>query len=267
MSDYVLNNEIKGAGKPLILIHGVAGSLHIWDPIFEKLSKHHQVIRFDLLGYGYSPKPRIAYTPQKHIAAIRHTLQQEGIRPPYMLIGLSMGVNLALEYAATWPEEVANFIGIGFPYYANEVMARKGLHNNLWTRLAIERPHVAPFIVPPIWWLGRHNIIPAGKFTKIYTPIMAHDTLLNPYRVFRSSLLNCMLYNPQTALLEKSSLLRRCFIHGAHDEWQSPEHVAQAIKQYSNSSLVVIPKTGHNTVVLEPEITTKYILEYLSLDA
>jgi pimeloyl-ACP methyl ester carboxylesterase len=258
-----LNVRVEGSGPTLVLIHGVAGSLHIWDPIVEQLAKKFTVVRMDLLGYGHSPKPRIAYTSLAHVTAIRNTLQKEGIKPPYTLVGLSMGVNLALEYASHWQAEVSNFIGIGLPYYANEKSARKGLHNNTWTRLAIEYPLIAPFIVPPIWWLGRHNIIPAGKFAKIYTPLMAHETLLNPYRVFRSSLINCMLHNPQTKLLEDSGKMKRLFIHGETDEWQSARVVQDIVEQYKNSTFKLIKDTGHNTVVLKPEITSQLILEYL----
>lgn len=264
MSKYVLHNEIKGSGPLLVLLHGVAGSLHIWDPVYEQLTQHYTVIRVDLLGYGHSPKPRITYTLQAHIEAVRTTLKHQGLKPPYTFVGLSMGVNLALEYAATWPAEVERFIGIGLPYYADEKAARKGLHNNTWTRLAIEYPLVAPFIVPPIWWLGRHNIIPASKFTKIYTPIMAHETLLNPYRVFRSSLLHCMLYNPQTRVLEQTGTLPRLFIHGENDEWQSPAVVQNVLKPYARTSFRVIPATGHNTVVLQPDKTVQLMLEFLS---
>lgn len=261
---HILNTDVQGDGPPMVLIHGVAGSLHIWDPIVAMLSKHYTTIRMDLLGYGYSPKPRLRYTPLTHVEAIRNTLLEKGIQPPYTLVGLSMGVNLALEYASRWPHEVSNFVGIGLPYYPNEQSARKGLHNNTWTRLAIEYPLIAPLIVPPIWWLGKHNIIPAGKFTKIYTPIMAHDTLLNPYRVFRSSLFNCMLHNPQTSLLEESSHMHRHFIHGELDEWQTPKQVQIALAPYERSTFEVIAGTGHNTVVLQPALTATMILKQLT---
>jgi pimeloyl-ACP methyl ester carboxylesterase len=263
MNKTILNMDIQGEGAPLVLIHGVAGSLHIWDPIIDKLSKKYTVIRMDLLGYGHSPKPHIAYTPLSHIEAIRNNLKQSHIKPPYTLIGLSMGVNLALEYASKWPEEVSGFIGVGFPYYENENIARKCLHNNVWARLTIEYPLLASVVVPPIWWLARHGILPAESFSKIYSPLMAHDTMLNPYYVFRSSLWNCMVRNPQTHLLDDSKNLTRLFIHGSDDTWASPQQVAAAVSQYRKTELKIIPNVAHNTVVLEPELTSRYILDYL----
>jgi pimeloyl-ACP methyl ester carboxylesterase len=261
---YLVNMTSEGSGPTLVLIHGVAGSLHIWDPIVERLSASFRVVRMDLLGYGHSPKPHLKYTPLTHVEAIRATLKENGIKPPYNLIGLSMGVNLALEYASRWPEEVDSFIGIGFPYYPTEQAALKGLHNNIWTRLSIEHPIIAQLFIPPIWWLGYHNIIPTGSFTKIYSPLMSHETLLNPYYVFKSSLLYCMVKNQQTGLLKSIGNKKRLFIHGSEDVWASPEEVAQAIEPYNNSRLKVIPNVGHNVVVLEPEVTAHYILDFLS---
>jgi pimeloyl-ACP methyl ester carboxylesterase len=263
MRTWILNSETKGTGRTLVLIHGVAGSLHIWDPIFDDLAKSHRVFRMDLLGYGHSPKPRTKYTPQLHIDTIRQTLHHNEIKPPYTLVGLSMGVSLALEYASQYPGEVNGFIGIGLPYYKDEDAARVGLHNNTWARLAIEHPILAPFIVQPIWTLGRFNILPAAKFARIYTPLMAHETLLNPYRIFKSNIWNCMVYNPQTQLLKESGNLRRLFIHGDSDEWQDAATVKEALKTYENSEFKIVPDTGHNVVVLKPEIATALILEYL----
>ena len=50
--------------------------------------------RVDLMGYGNSPAPRGPCTLQSHVTAIRATLQEAGMDPPYSLVGLSMGSNL-----------------------------------------------------------------------------------------------------------------------------------------------------------------------------
>jgi pimeloyl-ACP methyl ester carboxylesterase len=264
MKSWTLNTFIEGNGSTLVLIHGVAGSLHIWDPIASELAKTHKVIRMDLLGYGYSPKPRIQYTPELHIESIRYTLQQKGIIGPFTIIGLSMGVNLALLYASRYPQDISGFIGIGLPYYKDDTAAKKGLHINTWARLAIEHPILAPFIVQPIWTLGRYNILPAAKFAKIYTPLMAHETLLNPYRVFKSNIWNCMVHNPQTQILKDSGEMRRLFIHGDKDEWQDAEIVQAALRPYPKSEFKIIPNVGHNVVVLKPDVTLELIEAYLS---
>jgi pimeloyl-ACP methyl ester carboxylesterase len=88
---YVLHAVTSGTGPPLVLIHGVAGSSMVWDRIVPHLEPYFTVIRMDLLGYGHSPKPLETYTPYRHVAAIRRTLDHGGIAGPYSFVGLSMG--------------------------------------------------------------------------------------------------------------------------------------------------------------------------------
>jgi pimeloyl-ACP methyl ester carboxylesterase len=44
-----------GAGKPLVLLHGVGESAVGWQPIRQALSDDYEVIAFDLPGFGRSP--------------------------------------------------------------------------------------------------------------------------------------------------------------------------------------------------------------------
>ncbi|UJH89983.1 alpha/beta fold hydrolase [Antarcticibacterium sp. 1MA-6-2] len=44
----------KGAGKPLVLLHGFLESSSIWEPYIEDLSQVRQVICIDLPGHGHS---------------------------------------------------------------------------------------------------------------------------------------------------------------------------------------------------------------------
>lgn len=250
-----LNTQVAGSksGKPtLVLIHGVAGSLHIWDPVYDDLCQRYRVVRIDLLGYGHSPKPRLTYTPETHVEAIRRTLRAHDIQPPYTLVGLSMGVTLVLSFAALYPDEVDSLVAIGFPYYHDQAAARAGLKNNLWAGLTITHPLFARFFVPTAWWLGRIGIIPSHLFTKIYSPLMAHDTLLNPYRVFRSNIFNCMIASDADRLLRDSADMRRLFIHGGRDAWSPGVNVKAAVAPYAHSEFVEIPDAEHNLVVLEP---------------
>jgi pimeloyl-ACP methyl ester carboxylesterase len=153
-----LHTVTSGSGPPLALIHGVAGSSMVWDRIVPLLEPYFTVVRFDLLGYGHSPKPRITYSPLRHVTAIRRTLAQLGIAAPSAFVGLSMGSNLMLEYARSWPDEVLDMVAIGFPFYPSEAAARVGLRHNPWTRMALQHPILARVVVPSAWFVGRRTV-------------------------------------------------------------------------------------------------------------
>ena len=50
-----LRHEVRGTGEPLLLVHGTGNSLHVWDPLVERLAARITVIAVDLPGFGASP--------------------------------------------------------------------------------------------------------------------------------------------------------------------------------------------------------------------
>lgn len=95
-------NYVKhGNGTPVILIHGLAASLHDWDDLIPALAVNgFTAYAPDLLGHGDSPKlERRAYQMEwiyEHFAGWMRSLR---LREPAILIGHSMGGHIALEYA------------------------------------------------------------------------------------------------------------------------------------------------------------------------
>src|SRR5467141_1186620 len=53
-----LHFVIRGAGQPVVLIHGNPGSGQDWTPLFAPLAAHHEVIAFDRPGHGRSQRPK-----------------------------------------------------------------------------------------------------------------------------------------------------------------------------------------------------------------
>jgi pimeloyl-ACP methyl ester carboxylesterase len=50
-----LYSERTGAGRPLLLVHGLGGSVRSWDTIAAALSVSREVILVDIPGHGRSP--------------------------------------------------------------------------------------------------------------------------------------------------------------------------------------------------------------------
>lgn len=50
-----LNCERDGAGQPLLLVHGLGGSVRSWDSIAPMLGRAREVVLVDLPGHGQSP--------------------------------------------------------------------------------------------------------------------------------------------------------------------------------------------------------------------
>ena len=102
----------KGAGTPLVLLHGYTSSTYSWKDVFEPLSKTFRVIAVDLKGFGFSGKPDGDYTRRAQAQLIVHLLDHLRIEKAW-LAGSSMGGEVALNVALASPQRAAGLILIG----------------------------------------------------------------------------------------------------------------------------------------------------------
>lgn len=119
MTKHLLHSKISGNGEPLVLIHGYLSSSQYFEAIRPQLERSFTVIALDLLGFGSSPKPKVAYTYDDHLAAIHDTLEQLGIKKPFTLLGHSMGALIALRYACIFADDVSRLIMFNPPLFTD----------------------------------------------------------------------------------------------------------------------------------------------------
>ena len=96
-----LHHVRAGSGPPLVLVHGLGGSLVNWEPVLDLLAAERDVIAVDMPGFGGSdPLPAgQRHTPVAMGAAITAHLSGLGVERPH-LAGNSLGAWVALEMAA-----------------------------------------------------------------------------------------------------------------------------------------------------------------------
>lgn len=95
-------------GTPIVLVHGGVVGGHGFENWQEPLvDAGYRVIVPDLLGYGYSDRPDVAYTRDFYLEQLRDLLVGLRLDEDVNLVGASFGGAVAVEYAATYPDEVA----------------------------------------------------------------------------------------------------------------------------------------------------------------
>jgi pimeloyl-ACP methyl ester carboxylesterase len=92
-----------GQGQPIVLVHGLGGSIANWDVVGPRLTSRSRVVALDLPGFGLSP-PGKNWSLATHTAAIFDIIEYIG--PPVTLVGNSLGGLLAETVAATRPDVV-----------------------------------------------------------------------------------------------------------------------------------------------------------------
>jgi pimeloyl-ACP methyl ester carboxylesterase len=101
--------EQRGAGTPVVLLHGAGMDSRLWDPVFPVLAKHCRVIRYDARGLGRSAPPS---GPFSDVADLRAILDRFGVSRA-ALVGLSMGGETAVDFTLAHPNRVSALALIG----------------------------------------------------------------------------------------------------------------------------------------------------------
>jgi pimeloyl-ACP methyl ester carboxylesterase len=93
--------ERRGAGEPLVLIHGIGHRWQAWEPVLDLLATQHDVIAIDLPGFGASPElpaDRAAGMPAV-IDIVADIFDYLGVYQPHVA-GNSLGGVISLELAS-----------------------------------------------------------------------------------------------------------------------------------------------------------------------
>ena len=98
----------------MVLIHGFASSTLAWSKVFLKLADAgYRVIALDMLGYGYSAKPRNGqYTIEGQAKLLVRLLDSLSI-PRAIIVGSSYGGAVAATCALDYPDRVEKLILVG----------------------------------------------------------------------------------------------------------------------------------------------------------
>jgi pimeloyl-ACP methyl ester carboxylesterase len=93
-----MNHIRRGAGRPLLLIHGLGGSWRTWTNILDALAAEREVIAIDLPGHGETPPLPGEMSMETLAEAIASWLAERDLTG-IDVVGNSMGARLALELA------------------------------------------------------------------------------------------------------------------------------------------------------------------------
>ena len=96
-------------GPPLVFINSLGSDLRIWDGLIADFAERFPLIRYDQRGHGLSDCPPGPYTLRDHtddLAGLLAHLQA----PAAILIGVSVGGMIALDFAHQHPERVQGLV-------------------------------------------------------------------------------------------------------------------------------------------------------------
>ena len=100
----------EGSGRAIVFVHGWTLDLDVWDPQ-TPLAAELRVVRYDRRGFGLSSgDPSLA----RDISDLGTVLSVLGVVSP-LLVGMSQGARVVLEFAARHPSFVRGLVLDGAP--------------------------------------------------------------------------------------------------------------------------------------------------------
>jgi pimeloyl-ACP methyl ester carboxylesterase len=169
----------RGAGHPLVLVHGSFTSSHLWQDVLPRLPKGHRVLVLDLLGHGRSDPPgHASMTVAAHAERVGRLLDIMGVRQA-MLVGHGLGAAVAARVAHDQPERIAQLMLVNPTMLAAD--PRDATIGGRLSRLAV---------LTPLW----RRLSPSWLASALHAallPCFAHrdigarslDVYLKPYRL------------------------------------------------------------------------------------
>lgn len=114
IADHLVHCVVEGPqdGPPLVLLHSIGTTQHVWDLQAPALARRFRVIRPDMRGHGLTGVTPGDHTMQGLARDVVALLDALGLARAHVA-GLSIGGRIALQLAADFPERVASLLLIG----------------------------------------------------------------------------------------------------------------------------------------------------------
>lgn len=148
-----------------VLIHGIGMGRTVFGDLVAHLDGSGEVVALDLPGYGEAPEPERVLTIERTADLVGAYLKAN-VREPAVVVGHSMGAQVALEIGARHPESVAKLVLVG-PTVDPVARTAPRQVSRLLRDIAVESPRV---IV-----LGAREYLRAGpRITAKFRAMLAH---------------------------------------------------------------------------------------------
>lgn len=257
VTDGVLFYEACGDGEPIVLIHGNYNDHLIWEEQMSSFSKRHNMISYDLRGYGQSDTPERPYSNVEDLKVLMDTL---GLAKA-TIVGSSMGGSIAIDFALAYPERVQRLILAapalsGRSYPAS--LLWQGIKQHVQVRMQGRQRAIEAFIHHSFWryffpdpskekaWQTTvANVRNPANFCR-FPPNLAHVT--KPYAIHRLAELQC----PTLILIGELD-------HPFNRETANILHV-----QIKDAILIRMEGCGHLPFVEEPDQFNTYVAEFVA---
>ncbi len=138
---------VAGTGSPTVVFEsGIGHGKRNWASVFNAVAEATRVVAYDRAGYGQSESSESSRDGLQIALELRDLLLTEGLAPPYVLVGHSLGGTIVKLFAKTWPDEVCGVVLVDARHEEFTQRCRQYGVN----RLLYEPPQTLLSVMPPV---------------------------------------------------------------------------------------------------------------------
>jgi pimeloyl-ACP methyl ester carboxylesterase len=253
-----------GAGKPLVILHGLLGMSDNWITIGKSLAEHYKVWIPDQRNHGRSPHhPEHTYTA---LANDLNTFLQEHLIESPIIIGHSMGGKVAMHFAGLYPETINSLVVVDIApvSYFERAGNRRSEHSIILEAMAgmnlksIKTRTEAEEILA--------KSIPSSRIRQFILKNLSRNELgeftwLCNVPVLLGSLNGIMSTAGQTVYTAASP--ETLFVRGALSDYISPADEPVIHQMFPGAEVVTIMNAGHWVHAEQPVLFLDAIMNFL----
>jgi pimeloyl-ACP methyl ester carboxylesterase len=250
---------VKGSGPPVLLVHGLAASLHDWADMLPDLADNgYRAYALDLLGHGLSEKPHdpVKYQSEGLLAHLQGWIDALALDEPVVFIGHSLGGYLSLSYTLRSPERVRGLVLID-PYYSPRQLSPL-------IRLVDNRPRLGEkaMRLTPAWFI--HAALGWDPVSMAHFSPEARRQIAADYKRASPKIVHITGSLPDlTAEMPKVSVPVKV-IWGERDLTLKTQSFPRLVEALPHASGCVIAGCGHQPHIGKPELVNHLVLDFLA---
>ena len=243
-----------GSGLPVLLTHGIGGSLEFWSQQLKTADAYVRMIAWDMPGHGLSDMGNQPYDVDKFAEFACQFLQAIGLQR-MVLVGNSLGGAVSARIAALLPERVVGILMANAASLGRETLMPFRLMTLPILGEVMTKPSQAG-VDRQIKAIFSHMNVANDDVRKVVT---RNTHKLGGSKAFLATLRSMTDLGGQnlTKIERTLNIMRniKCsvlFVHGRHDTVIPVEHTIHAQSLTPNSKLLVLEDCGHTPQLEKP---------------
>lgn len=245
--------SVEGDGPPLILVHGIGAARDTWRFLMPTLTRHFQVITYDLRGHGASPCPGLPFGLEELVADLEQLRRRVGVDSAH-IAGHSLGGMIGPAYARLYPDRV---LSLGL--LSTAAFRTKGDSEKVWAVVKAMEDKGVPNVLNTLidrWYtdgfIEAHRDIVDRRLKQVVDT--NPEVFLNVFRIYAGTEMAPWLHE-----IGAPSLV----LTGENDGGCNPhlnKHIHDAMP---NSKLVILPELKHSILLEAGETVAQHLTDFI----